>query len=147
MRKRSFSTDYAGRLTRRPSISIAAWGVNAMSSNEHSVLTFTSRTVLAKFIDPSGQLVERPIEIRANPITGRTCRIAFSRTKEKEAGTDALPLPPPDAEDTANCPFCRPQVASLTPQLNPDLAGEDCPAKIRCYFPICFPMAVIPRSA
>ena len=96
-----------------------------MSSKEHSVLPFTSRTVFAKFIDPGGELIERPIEIRANPITGRTCRIAFSRTKEKEAGTDALPLPPPDAEDTANCPFCRPQVASRTPRLNPDLAEKE----------------------
>ncbi|MEE4262170.1 MAG: hypothetical protein V2I56_05730 [Desulfobacteraceae bacterium] len=95
-----------------------------MSPNEHSVLTFASRTVFAKFIDPNGQLAERPVEIRTSPLTGRTCRIVFSRTKEKEAGTDTLPPPPPDAADTSNCPFCRPRVASQTPQLNPDLADE-----------------------
>ena len=95
-----------------------------MSPDEHSELTFERQTITAKFIEPSGEMVERPIEIRTHPISGRTCRIAFSRLKEKEAGTDALPQPPPDAKDTANCPFCRPQVASQTPQLNPDLAGE-----------------------
>jgi galactose-1-phosphate uridylyltransferase len=95
-----------------------------MSPDEHSELTFERQTVTAKFIEPSGHMVERPIEIRTHPISGRTCRIAFSRLKEKEAGTEALPQPPPDAKDTANCPFCRPQVTSQTPQLNPDLTGR-----------------------
>ena len=95
-----------------------------MSSDESWELTFTARVVTAKFMDPGGQLVQQPIEIRTNPLTGRTCRIAFSRIKEKETGTDILPPPPPDAGDTANCPFCRPQVESQTPQLNPELADE-----------------------
>ena len=38
-----------------------------MSSDEHSELTFARQTVSAKFIDPAGQLVERPVEIRTNP--------------------------------------------------------------------------------
>jgi len=96
-----------------------------MSPDEHSELTFERQTVTAKFIEPSGEMVERPIEIRTHPISGRTCRIAFSRLKEKEAGTKALPQPPPDAKETANCPFCRPQVTSQTPQLNPGLAEEE----------------------
>ena len=95
-----------------------------MPPQEHAELTFSSRTVSAKLIDPAGQLIERPVEIRTSPLTGRTCRIAFSRTKEKEAGTDALPPPPPDAGDTSNCPFCRPRVISQTPQLHPDLGDE-----------------------
>jgi galactose-1-phosphate uridylyltransferase len=95
-----------------------------MWSEEQRELTFASRTVSAKFIDPGGQWVERPVEIRINPLTGRTCRIAFSRTNEKETGTDALPQPPPDADHTSNCPFCRPQVDSQTPRLNPDLGDE-----------------------
>ena len=107
-----------------------------MSSDEHSELTFARQTVSAKFIDPAGQLVERPVEIRTNPLTGRTCRIAFSRLKEKETGTDALPLPPPDAEDTSNCPFCRPWAESHTPRLNPDLAGE---ARLSCKDSLLFP--------
>jgi len=96
-----------------------------MSPDEHSELTFKRQTVTAKFIEPSGEMVEQPIEIRTHPISGRTCRIAFSRLKEKEAGTKALPQPPPDAKETANCPFCRPQVTSQTPQLNPGLAEEE----------------------
>jgi len=89
-----------------------------------SGLTFESRSVSARFSDPSGEAVERLIEIRTNPITGRTCRIAFSRINEKETGSDMLPPPPPDAEDTANCPFCSPQVTTRTPQLHPDISPE-----------------------
>lgn len=94
-----------------------------MSTAEHSELRFESQSIAAKFIDPSGQIVEKRIEIRTHPITGRTCRIAFSRTNEKEAGTDSLPQPPPDADKTWDCPFCRPQVDSKTPQLHPDLSA------------------------
>ena len=107
-----------------------------MSSDEHAELTFASQTVSAKFIDPTGQMVEHPVEIRTDPLTGRTCRIALSRIKEKEAGTDTLPPPPPDAGDTSNCPFCRPQVETQTPQLNPDLTGE---ARLSCKDSLLFP--------
>ena len=85
------------------------------------MLKFESQSIAAKFIDPSGQMVEKPIEIRTHPITGRTSRIAFSRINEKEAGTDSLPQPPPDADQTTKCPFCQPRVTSETPQLHPDL--------------------------
>ena len=95
-----------------------------MPNAAHSGLRFESQTVVARFIDLSGQVVEKPIEIRTHPITGRTCRIAFSRIDEKEAGTDCLPPPPPDADLTADCPFCRPRVSSKTPQLHPDLSGR-----------------------
>lgn len=94
-----------------------------MPFTEPADLTFECRSVSAKFIEPSGQIVQRPIEIRTNPITGRTCRIAFSRIHEKEAGTDTLPHPPPDANETRKCPFCRPQVNSQTPGLHPDLVS------------------------
>lgn len=87
-------------------------------------LTFESRTVTARFIEPDGRTAEREIEIRTNPLTGRTCRIAYSRINEKEASTDALPPPPPDADHTAACPFCEPQVHSRTPRIHPDLAPE-----------------------
>ena len=107
-----------------------------MSSDESWDLTFTAEVVSAKFIDPDGQLVQQPIEIRTNPLTGRTCRIAFSRTKEKETGTDNLPSPPPDAGDTENCPFCRPQVVSQTPRLNPDLSDEP---RLSCEESLLFP--------
>ena len=107
-----------------------------MSSDEHSELTFARQTVSAKFIDPAGHLVERPVEIRTNPLSGRTCRIAYSRIKERETGTDTLPPPPPDAGDTSNCPFCRPRVESHTPRLNPDLAGK---ARLSCNDSLLFP--------
>lgn len=86
-------------------------------------LTFDTQSVSAKFIDPAGKTAERIIEIRTNPITGRTCRIAFSRIDENEPGTGSLPQPPPEAAQTARCPFCRPQVETQTPQLHPDLSS------------------------
>jgi galactose-1-phosphate uridylyltransferase len=95
-----------------------------MASVDPSKLVFESQTVSAQFIDPSGKIVDHPIEIRTNPITGRTCRISSSRIKEKEPGTESLPPPPPDADQTDTCPFCRPQVTSQTPQLHPDLSSD-----------------------
>jgi len=100
------------------------WGSNTMPTAQHPELKFESQSIAAKFIDPSGQPVEKPIEIRTHPISGRTCRIAFSRISEKEAGTDTLPQPPPDADKTSNCPFCQPRVTSETPQLHPDLSSD-----------------------
>ena len=87
-------------------------------------MKFESQSLTAKFIDPSGQTVNQPIEIRTHPITGRTSRITFSRIREKEAGADSLPQPPPDAGKHSDCPFCRPGVFSKTPQLHPDLSPD-----------------------
>ncbi len=111
-----------------------------MSSVEWGQLTFASQTVSARFVDPDGQFADRSIEVRTNPITGRSCRIAFSRIKEKETGTEALPPPPPDARATDACPFCRPQVVSRTPRLHPDLTGEGRMARDESLlFPNLFP--------
>lgn len=82
---------------------------------------FSMNTVRAQLLEPSGDLAERSIQIRTNPVTGRTSRIAFSRINEKEAGTHGLPLPPPDSRQTQDCPFCRPQVLVRTPQLSPQI--------------------------
>ena len=95
-----------------------------MPTGQPSELRFDSQSVSAKFIDPSGLVAERKIEIRTNPITGRTCRISFSRIDEKEPGTESLPQPPPDAAQKAQCPFCQPQVNDKTPQLHPDLSSS-----------------------
>ncbi len=84
--------------------------------SDHS-LSFEKEIITAKFVDPSGEVVERHIEIRVNPVSGRTSRISPARSAEKEPGTDSLPLPPPNADDTANCPFCKPQVMSKTPRI------------------------------
>jgi galactose-1-phosphate uridylyltransferase len=98
--------------------------MNIMPPADPSRLIFESQSVSAKFIDPSGTIAERIIEIRTNPVTGRTCRISFSRIDEKEPGTESLPQPPPGACKTAQCPFCKPQVNSQTPQLHPDLSSS-----------------------
>jgi galactose-1-phosphate uridylyltransferase len=94
-----------------------------MLPKEHPKLRFENQFISAKFIDPAGEIVEQPIEIRTNPITGRTCRLAFSRINEKETATDNLPQPPPDADKSAKCPFCHPQVTLDTPRMHPDLAN------------------------
>ncbi|MCG6909991.1 MAG: galactose-1-phosphate uridylyltransferase [Deltaproteobacteria bacterium] len=80
-------------------------------------LQFKSKEIEARFVDPAGKAVVKRIEIRTNPITRRSCRITYSRKDEKEAGTDTLPPPPPDALDSENCPFCRHHVLSRTPRL------------------------------
>ena len=87
-------------------------------------LKFERQTIIARLVEPSGDIAERTIEVRTHPITGRTCRISYSRINEKEAGADTLPTPPPDAENTGNCPFCRPQVSRLTPRLHPGLSAD-----------------------
>ncbi|MDY6793581.1 MAG: galactose-1-phosphate uridylyltransferase [Thermodesulfobacteriota bacterium] len=95
-----------------------------MPEDHFESLNFDKESVSARFIAPSGEVVEKLIEIRTNPITRRTCRIAYSRIDEKEAGTDRLPQPPPDANNTSECPFCRPGVNSKTPQLLPEISPE-----------------------
>jgi UDPglucose--hexose-1-phosphate uridylyltransferase len=79
-------------------------------------LNFLVEPVKAQFIAPDGEQVETVIEVRTNPITGRTCRVTLSRKGEKERGTESLPAPPPDADDKSGCPFCRPQLTAMTPQ-------------------------------
>jgi UDPglucose--hexose-1-phosphate uridylyltransferase len=79
----------------------------------------------ARFVDPSGQAVEKRIEIRTHPLTGRSSRITYARSAEKEAGAEALPPPPPDAADSAACPFCPPQRDRRTPRLDPSCCGAE----------------------
>ncbi len=104
------------------------------------MLSFDKKDIFAKFTAPSGEEVEKHIEVRVNPISGRTSRIAFGRGAEKEPGTENLPLPPPNSTDTANCPFCKPQVMSRTPKIFSDIF----PGGRLCYnnsilFPNLFP--------
>lgn len=87
-------------------------------------LLFEKETVIARFIAPSGEPLERHIEIRTHPVTRRTSRVTFSRIAEKEAGTDKLPQPPSEAMDISRCPFCAPQVESKTPMLLPELVNS-----------------------
>ena len=79
-------------------------------------LSFRRERLTARIVTPDGVETDRPIEIRTSPVTGRSCRITFSRSAEKEAGARQLPEPPPDAERTDRCPFCPPQLEQLTPR-------------------------------
>lgn len=88
-----------------------------MTARQAPGLSFTSETILARFTAPGGQPATRKIEVRTNPVTGRRCRITFSRSAENEPGTAQLPTPPPHWDDTHACPFCQPQVEKLTPRL------------------------------
>jgi hypothetical protein len=44
---------------------------------------FAIKKLRARLMDPSGRRVDRIIQIRVNPISGRTSRITFSRANEK----------------------------------------------------------------
>jgi len=88
------------------------------------MLRFEQETFYAKIVLPDGQTADRPVEIRTHPLTGRTCRITYSRGEEREPGAETLPEPPPFAANTDACPFCRAKLATHTPRLVPGL----CPA-------------------
>jgi UDPglucose--hexose-1-phosphate uridylyltransferase len=85
------------------------------------MLAFKQETLHSRIVLPDGKAVDRPIEIRTNPITGRTCRITYSRGEEREPGTESLPDPPPFAANRDTCPFCRARLATHTPQLPAEL--------------------------
>jgi UDPglucose--hexose-1-phosphate uridylyltransferase len=104
------------------------------------MLTFTRETFNAHIVQPDGRLAERPIEIRTDPITGRTCRITYSRGQEREPGAEGLPAPPPFADDRAQCPFCPARLADHTPRLIPTLCPEGRMIRGRStLFPNLFP--------
>jgi galactose-1-phosphate uridylyltransferase len=88
------------------------------------MLVFTKETFHSRIVLPNGEPADRPIEIRVHPITGRTCRITYSRGEEREPGAESLPAPPPFAADLSTCPFCGTRVATATPQLPFDLRPE-----------------------
>ncbi len=111
-----------------------------MQPDEKSGLKFEKELIGSQFMHPDGRQVESIIEVRVNPVTGRTSRIAFNRSKEKESGTERLPAPPPDAEKTDTCPFCRPQVFEQTPRLAGDqFATERLEHNESLLFPNLFP--------
>lgn len=105
-----------------------------------SPLRFEQSHVSATFVSPDGAPVTTRVDIRRNPITGRTSRIAFSRSKENEPGTDALTPPPPKLLDPRPCPFCPDNLPVLTPRLKPELAPEGRMRRGRSVlFPNLFP--------
>ncbi len=85
------------------------------------MLQFRQETFHSRIVLPNGETAERPVEIRTNPITGRTCRITYSRGQEREPGAESLPEPPPFAADRDACPFCNARLAANTPRIHPEL--------------------------
>ncbi|MDJ0783992.1 MAG: galactose-1-phosphate uridylyltransferase [Desulfosarcinaceae bacterium] len=88
------------------------------------MLMFRKERRLAHIILPDGTAADRPVEIRTDPITGRTCRITFSRSAEREPGTETLPAPPPSALETAACPFCPQNLNTHTPRLPTEICPQ-----------------------
>ncbi len=85
---------------------------------------FSIRRLSARFLSPEGLPIDREIEIRTHPVTGRQCRITLSRAEETEPGTNRLPPPPPAAGGNDDCPFCPSRIEAMTPQLPPAIAPE-----------------------
>ncbi|MCG6895117.1 MAG: galactose-1-phosphate uridylyltransferase [Desulfobacteraceae bacterium] len=117
-------------------------GEVCMGEKTPAALNFHTRRVVAVLRGPGGEKLERPVEIRTHPITGRSCRITFSRKEEKESGTETLPPPPPEASASADCPFCPGRLAESTPCLDPRLdAGDRLRRGRSVLFPNLFPYA------
>lgn len=102
----------------------------------NQLLRFESQTLTATFQDAQKGPILRPIEVRTHPITGRRCRITFSRSLETESALQSLPPPPPDAYHTGDCPFCPSQMEKRTPRLHPGIAPE---GRMRSGRSILFP--------
>lgn len=106
----------------------------------HHSLRFETQTIKATIRDAQGNEMVRPIEVRTHPVTGRKCRIAFSRSLEREPGAGTLPPPPPDAQGEGNCPFCSDNLEKCTPLTH---TGLDRAGRLRygdsTLFPNLFP--------
>jgi galactose-1-phosphate uridylyltransferase len=76
----------------------------------------------AVILDPAREMQPRtiPVEVRSDPLTGRTARIChFMRLQWKKPDLDQL-----IAGTEANCPFCPDKVLKATPCFPPDIAPE-----------------------
>jgi len=104
------------------------------------MLKFKQETFYSRIILPDREIAKRPIGIRTHPVTGRTCRITYSRSEEREPGAEALPEPPPFAGERENCPFCNTWLENKTPRLASDLYPQGRMKRGRStLFPNLFP--------
>jgi len=88
------------------------------------MLRFDRERFHSRIVLPDGAPADRLIEIRTHPITGRTCRITYSRGEEREPGAETLPAPPPFAGERDKCPFCPARVSTSTPRFPPELWAQ-----------------------
>jgi galactose-1-phosphate uridylyltransferase len=103
-------------------------------------LRFHKKTIVSQLVEPSGRAIERQIEVRVNPVTGRTARVAISRAMEGEPETAQLPQAPPGASASYACPFCDANLARQTPRLPKALAvGERLQFESSRLFPNLYP--------
>jgi UDPglucose--hexose-1-phosphate uridylyltransferase len=96
-----------------------------MKSPKFSPIEFRREIMPSRMLkrDKSGELVETtsPVEIRFDPLTGRTCRIVHY-SLERIIRPDLTALEKRSRELT--CPFCPPLFERITPRFPPDLFPE-----------------------
>ncbi len=87
-------------------------------------ILFETTQITARLLDPQGKNIQRTIEVRTHPLTGRKCRVTSSRQQETEPGLENFPPRPPAADDFDGCPFCPGQLTQATPRLIEPLCPE-----------------------
>jgi len=108
-----------------------------MVKEKREELEFRKVEVAARIVEPGkpgGRETSKPVEIRYDPVSGRSCRITYARAATE--GEKILPPPPPTAAERTACPFCRPQVEHLTPTLSPQLFDQP---RLKCGESLLFP--------
>lgn len=97
------------------------------------MINFQRKKETFTFQDNEGNVIERPTEIRFDPLTNETSRIIFH---------PGLQLSPPDLTEQAkqtegkNCPFCEENLLKMTPQFPENIAEE---GRIFCGEAVVFP--------
>ncbi len=99
-------------------------------------MLFHKRVIVAKLRDPREDFreVERPIEIRRDPLTGRKCRINVERARRPHQAKRTKEK----ISHPTNCPFCHPNLEKITPKY-PDAMPERICVGRATTFPNLFP--------
>ncbi len=93
-----------------------------MKQTKHSPIEFRREIMPSRMLrrDKSGELVETtaPVELRFDPLTGRTCRLVpYSLSRIIKPDLKVLQK----RSRALTCPFCPPLVERITPRFTPDL--------------------------
>ena len=103
-----------------------------MTSKKYSPIEFKREILPSRMMtrDSDGKFTETavPIEFRADPLTGRTCRIVQYST-ERIIKPDMVALEKESRELT--CPFCAPFIERITPRFPPDLIPGGKSARVK----------------